>query len=197
MKNVFVINGHHPYPFAEGRLNRTLVELARRHLAERNYEVQTTEVSRGWDVEAEIGRHQWADAVLLQFPVNWMGTPWILKKYMDEVYTAGMDGRLCKGDGRDGPGKAHQYGLGGSLSNKYYMLSLTFNAPRDSFENPAAPFFDGRSVDDLVYPVHQTLKFFGLKRLPTFSAHDVLKSPDVDSYFAGYRAHLERLFPER
>ena len=32
MKNVFIINGHQYYPFAEGKLNQTLVDTAARHL---------------------------------------------------------------------------------------------------------------------------------------------------------------------
>ena len=101
----------------------------------------STEVSKGWDGETELARHQWADALVMQFPVSWMGTPWSLKKYMDEVYTAGMDGRLCRVDGRRGPGQDHLYGLGGALTDTRYMLSLTFNAPRDAFENPDAAKF--------------------------------------------------------
>ena len=195
LEKVLIINGHQPYPFAKGRLNGTLVALAREHLERDGYQVELTEVSRGWDVETEVGRHQWADALVMQFPVNWMGTPWSLKKYMDEVYTAGMDGRLCRGDGRRGPGQDHLYGLGGALTDTRYMLSLTFNAPRDAFENPDAAFFEQRTVDDLLWPMHLNLRFFGMTALPTFSAHDVMKNPDVEADLARYRAHLEATFP--
>lgn len=195
MKNVLIINGHQPYPFARGRLNGTLVDLARAHLESRGYEVELTEVAKGWDVEAEIERHRWADVVLMQFPVNWMGTPWVLKKYMDEVYTAGMDGRLCEGDGRHGPDEAHRYGLGGALSDTAYMLSLTFNAPGDAFESADAPFFEQRSVDDLLWPTHLNMRFFGMRPLPTFAAHDVMKNPEIESDLARFREHLERSFP--
>ena len=53
-----------------------------------------------YDVDEQLAHHQWADISLLQSPVNWMGVPWSFKKYMDEVYTAGMAGALCDGDGR-------------------------------------------------------------------------------------------------
>ena len=195
LKNVLIINGHQPYPFAKGRLNGTFVALAREHLERGGYHVELTEVSKGWDVETELARHQWADALVMQFPVNWMGTPWSLKKYMDEVYTAGMDGRLCRGDGRRGPGQDHLYGLGGALTDTRYMLSLTFNAPRDAFENPDAAFFEQRTVDDLLWPMHLNLRFFGMTALPNFSAHDVMKNPEVEADLARYRAHLESTFP--
>ena len=64
-------------------------------------------------MDREVGKHQWADLILLQFPINWMTVPWSLKKYMDEVYTAGMDGRLCHGDGRTRKDPTIQYGQGG------------------------------------------------------------------------------------
>jgi len=197
MKNVLIINGHQPYPFAKGRLNGTFVDKARAHLEAKGYEVEVTTVADGWDVDKEVGLHRWADAVLMQFPINWMSTPWVLKQYMDEVYTAGMDGRLCAGDGRRGPGEDHKYGLGGSLEGTRYMFSLTFNAPADSFENPEAPFFEGRSVDDLLWPMHLNMKFFGMEPMPTFSAHDVMKNPSIESDFVRFEEHLSGLFPAR
>lgn len=100
MKNVLIVNGHQPYPFSEGRLNASFVERAKQRLIEKGLDVRVTEVARDFDIEAEVESHQWADTVIMQFPINWMGAPWSLKKYMDEVYSAGMDGRLCSGDGR-------------------------------------------------------------------------------------------------
>ena len=131
----------------------------------------------GYDVDTEIAKHQWADIIILQFPVNWMGVPWILKKYMDEIYTAGMDGRLCNGDGRTAEAPKANYGMGGTLVGTRYMLSVTFNAPAEAFDDPAEPFFQGASVDDLLAMVHYNAKFFGMTPLPTFSAHDVMKNP--------------------
>ena len=195
MQNVFLINGHQPYPFAEGRLNGTLVDLAREHFEGRGRDVRLTEVAAGWDTDEEVAHHQWADLVLIQFPANWMGVPWSLKKYMDEVYTAGMDGRLCAGDGRSGPNQDRRYGLGGSLAETRYMLSLTFNAPAGAFDDPEAPFFEGRSVDDLLWPMHLNLKFFGMQPLPTFSAHDVMKNPQIENDLERFRRHLDVHFP--
>lgn len=195
MQRVLIINGHQPYPFAKGRLNATLVRIAQEHLIARGYDVELTAVAEGWDVDTEVERHQRADAILMQLPVNWMGVSWSLKKYMDEVYTAGMDGRLCRGDGRTGPDQDQLYGLGGALIDARYMLSLTFNAPQGAFENPAAPFFEGRTVDDLLWPMHLNMRFFGLQPLPTFSAHDVMKNPNIDADLARFRAHLNAHFP--
>lgn len=195
MQKIFVINAHESYPFAEGKLNRSLVERATEHFEGTGYEVRLTTMQDDWVVDAEIEKHCWADAVLLQTPVNWMGVPWSFKRYMDHVYSAGMDGRLCAGDGRSRKDPAAQYGMGGTLAGKRYMLSLTFNAPRDSFNDPAQQFFGGKSVDDLFWPMHLNFKFFGMEALPTFSCHDVMKNPDVEKDFERFSAHLTQHFP--
>ena len=129
MKNVFIINAHEPYPFSEGKLNRSMMEKARTNLKAKGYEVRLTTMQDDYDVETEIDNHRWADAVIVQTPCNWMGVPWTFKKYMDMVYSAGMDGRLCDGDGRTRRDPSRQYGSGGALAGKNYMLSITYNAP--------------------------------------------------------------------
>lgn len=194
MKNVLIINAHEPYPFSEGRLNRTLVEMATEHLQAKGYSVQHTAMSQ-YDVEQEIGKHQWADAIMLQTPVNWMGVPWTFKKYMDEVYTAGMDGRLCDGDGRSRKDPTRQYGSGGTLAGKKYMLSLTYNAPAIAFDNPQQNFFAGKGHDELFWPTHLNFKFFGMEPLKTFACYDVLKNPDVENDFIRFARHMDAQFP--
>lgn len=195
MKNVFIINAHEAYPFSEGRLNQSMVERAKTHLQSKGYNVQLTTMRDDYNVDEEIEKHQWADALILQTPCNWMGVPWTFKKYMDEVYTAGMDGRLCTGDGRTRHDTSKQYGSGGTLNGKKYMLSLTYNAPREAFNDPNQVFFGGQSVDDLFWPMHLNFKFFGMKPLETFACHDVLKNPDVESDFIRFEVHLNNLFP--
>ncbi|NLS12071.1 NAD(P)H-dependent oxidoreductase [Vibrio sp. SM6] len=190
MSNVLIINGHQPYPFSEGKLNASLVELAERLLRARGYDIRITTVAQGWNIEQELENHQWADVVLLQTPTNWMTVPWLLKQYMDEVYTAGMGGALCNGDGRmPSEPKAH-YGEGGTLNGKRYMLSLTFNAPAEAFNDQNEYLFQGKSVDDLWFPIHMNFRFFGMQGLPTFACHDVMKNPEIESDLARFEAHI-------
>ncbi|MDQ8194496.1 NAD(P)H-dependent oxidoreductase [Coraliomargarita sp. SDUM461003] len=190
MKKLLLINGHEPYPFSEGKLNAALLDKARAFAEARDYEVQQTSVSEGYDVDVEVGKHQWADLILLQFPINWMTVPWSLKKYMDEVYTAGMDGRLCNGDGRTRKDPTIQYGQGGTLQGRQYMLSVTFNAPEASFNDAEQYLFQGHSVDDLLLPVHMNFRFFGMEALESFACYDVMKNPNVDSDFKRFEEHL-------
>jgi len=194
MNNVLIINAHEHYPFSEGKLNKTLAEMAADNLKGKGYTIQHTTMGE-YDVEQEVEKHQWADIVILQTPVNWMGVPWTFKKYMDEVYTAGMDGRLCDGDGRTRKDPAKQYGSGGTLVGKKYMISLTYNAPAVAFDNPEQDFFEGKGHDELFWPTHLNFRFFGMEPLKTFACYDVLKNPDVENDFKRFTAHINDQFP--
>ena len=112
MTNVLIVNGHQPFPTSPGTLNSAFVERARRIFEAADWNIRTTHVADGWDTEEEVANQLWAGQILFQFPLNSMGLPWPLKRYLDEVYTAGMDGRLSKGDGRSRKDPSRQYGSG-------------------------------------------------------------------------------------
>jgi modulator of drug activity B len=194
MATVLILNAHQPYPFAKGRLNGTLVDLATELLTDAGHRVLHTATAGAWDIDEELAKHAEADVVLLQTPVNWMGVPWSFKRYMDEVYTAGMDGRVCKGDGRtrETPEAAH-YGAGGSLGATKYAMSLTFNAPADAFGDPDG-FFEGGDIDRLFWPMHLNFKFFGMTALPSFACFDVMKNPDIDGDLVRFRQYITETF---
>ena len=194
MPKALVINAHYPSDFSSGRLNGSLVELANRLLEQMGYEVRNRNMREDWDVTEELDNHQWADVILLQTPVNWMGVSWRFKQYMDEVYSAGMDGRLCDGDGRTRSDPDKQYGSGGTLTGKKYMLSLTFNAPRESFDDDSQYLFRGKGIDDLFFPMHMNFRFFGMEPLESFACYDVLKNPDIENDFQSFDAHIAKYF---
>ena len=190
MSHIFIINAHQPSDFSEGRLNATLAEKAKDILTAKGHALKTTASAEAYDVEEELAKHEWADAILLQSPVNWMGVPWSFKKYMDDIYTAGMQGALCDGDGRTSSAPKQNYGAGGTLDGTKYMLSLTFNAPAEAFDTPQEYLFQGKSVDDLLFPMHMNFRFFGMTPLPTFAAFDVIKDPHIAEDLDRFEEHL-------
>jgi modulator of drug activity B len=192
MKNIFIINAHEEYEFSKGELNKSLVSRLKDLLPNEDFEIKTTTMKDDYNIDVEIAKHQWADIVIVQSPVNWMGTPWSFKKYQDYVYSFGMDGRLCTGDGRTREDVSKQYGTGGTLKGKKYMLSLTFNAPENSFNDKSQWFFAGKSVDDLFLPTHLNFKFFGMEALPTFVCYDVMKNPDIENDFIRFEEHIKQ-----
>jgi modulator of drug activity B len=194
MANILIINAHHYYPFAEGKLNKTLVGIAQELLVEKGHTLKLVHTDDEWVVEEELEKHQWSDIILLQSPVNWMMVPWTFKKYMDEVYTAGMAGALTNGDGRTNERPKENYGEGGTLVGKKYMLSLTLNAPKESFNDPKEYLFQGKGVDDLWFPMHMNFRFFAMEPLPTFACYDVMKNADVEGDIAHFKTHLNENF---
>lgn len=193
MSNILIINGHQYYPFSEGKLNGTLVEKAVSMLEAKGHKTRVVTISDDISVEKELENHQWADIVILQTPVNWMGVTWSFKRYMDEVYTAGMGGALCVGDGRAESAPKKNYGMGGSLTNTKYMMSLTFNAPEEAF-NDKNEFFNGKSIDDLFFPMHMNFKFFGMKPMETFACFDVMKNANIENDLKRFEAHVNKHF---
>ena len=59
-------------------------------LEKKGCEVKTTNIEKGYSIEEELEKHLWADVIITQAPVYWFGTPWIHKKYIDEIFTKGL-----------------------------------------------------------------------------------------------------------
>lgn len=192
MKNILLINAKKALGHSGGRLNTTLHEAAVDTLNEMGLNTRQTTIDNGYQVDEELQKFAWADAIIYQMPGWWMGPPWILKKYMDEVFTAGY-GLLYQNDGRSDSDPSKKYGSGGLSQNKRYMLSVTWNAPQEAFDDPRQ-FFEGVGVDGVYMPFHKANAFLGMSPLPTFLCTNVMKDPQVDKYLAAYRTHLQKAF---
>jgi modulator of drug activity B len=196
MKNVLIINAHQFFEgISGGKLNSTLAGVIRQEMAARGYGVKETYIEQGYDVQGEVDKHLWADIIILQSPVFWFGMPWIYKKYVDEVFTAGMfQQRFLSGDGRTREDPRKQYGSGGKMHGKQYMLSLTWNAPRAAFGDAGQMLFEGKTVDDVFVSNTANYRFCGVEVLPSFSCFDVMKQPDVAGAIEELRGHLDAIF---
>ena len=135
MSNILIINGAKTFAHSKGELNHTLTNLAKDELKTMGHAVQVTHVDSQYQVQQEIQKYLWADTIIYQMPAWWMGAPWIIKKYIDEVFTEGH-GTLYANDGRTRSDASKNYGSGGLIPTKRYMLSLTWNAPIQAFEDP-------------------------------------------------------------
>ena len=192
MKNILLINGAKTFAHSNGQLNDTLTELAQEVLSDLGHQVQVTRADSEYDAKAEVEKFLWADSVIYQMPGWWMGAPWTVKKYIDDVFTEGH-GSLYANDGRSRSDASKKYGSGGLIHDKNYMLSLTWNAPMDAF-NDAEQFFHGVGVDGVYLPFQKANQFLGMQTLPTFIVNDVIKAPEVEAYMARYRDHLTQVF---
>jgi len=92
------------------------------------------------------------------------------------------------GGSRNDPTK--RYGSGGFLTDKHYLLSSTWNAPLEAFDDPEQ-FFGGVGIDGVFLPLHRTMAFLGLKPLASFMCNDVFKHPQIEADFARFVEHLK------
>ena len=196
MKKVLIINTHQFYEgMSTGTLNNSVVEIMKETMTSLGHEVQLTHVEKGYDLNEEVNKHLWADLIITQSPVYWFGSPWIYKKYVDEVFTEGLkQGTFLVDDGRTRSDPSKQYGTSGKLFGKKYMLSLTWNAPREAFNNSEQKLFGGRSVDDVFIHNTSNYKFCGVEILPTFSFFDVFKDPQISNDIESLKQQLTRIF---
>ncbi len=198
MKNILIINAHQKYEgFAEGKLNQTLESVAKETLEAQGCEVKTTYIEKGYDVGEEISKHEWADLVITQTPVYWFNAPWIYKKYIDEVFTTALSqGKLAKDDGRTRSDFSKQYGTGGLSQGKKFMLSTTWNAPKEAFDDKDQILLRGKSVEDTLINISTVYKFCGYEILKGISSFDVMKNPKVENDIKALKEKLNDLMGE-
>ncbi len=192
MRHIFILNASKRLGNSRGNLNDHLTRIAEQTLSALGYEVRSTRIDDGYDIEAEVANLLWADTVIYQMPSWWMAAPWTMKKYIDDVFTAGH-GKLYESDGRSRKDAAGRYGSGGLLHGKKYMFSITWNAPQDAFTDPEQ-FFEGKGIDAVLFPFHKANQFIGMSPLPTFMCNDVVKAPHITEDIERYRKHLQQLF---
>ena len=192
MKKILLLNGGKQFAHSDGRYNATLHDAAVAFLDRAGCDVKTTFIDGGYDIEEEVQKILWADVVIYQMPGWWMGAPWTVKKYLDEVFTAGH-GSLYANDGRTRADASQKYGSGGLIQGKQYLLSLTWNAPQQAFDDPS-DFFEAKGVDAVYLPFHKANQFLGMRALPTFLCTDVMKQPNIERDVVRYQRHLAEVF---
>ncbi|MBB5466827.1 putative NADPH-quinone reductase [Paraburkholderia sp. CI2] len=96
-----------------------------------------------------LARH---DRIILQFPVYWYSVPPLLKKWIDDVFLYGW-----------------AYGPGGNrLAGKEIGLAVSTGSPADAYQKNGRL---GYTLDELLRPLEQTIRFIKARPLPTFVMH--------------------------
>lgn len=192
MSSILIINGGKKFGHSEGQLNDTLTKVAEDYLSKIGHDVEIVRADSQYNVNDEVQKILQAEVIIWQIPGWWMGAPWTVKKYMDEVFTEGH-GLLYASDGRTRSDASKKYGSGGLIQGKRYMLSLTWNAPLEAFTDETQ-FFNAAGVDGVYLSFHKANQFLGMEPLSTFIVNNVIKSPDIQRYIEEYHLHLNKVF---
>lgn len=194
---IFIINGAQKFAHSGGAFNKTLNNWTTEFLQEKGFEIRSTNINDEFDASEEVENFKWADLIIYHFPVWWFQVPNRLKFYVDEVFTAGHENGIYKNDGRSRKNPEINYGTGGLMNGKKYMVNTTWNAPETAF-TLEGEFFDQKSVDDgVLFGFHKMNQFAALERINGFHFHDLEKNATeerVNAYEKAYKAHLEDVF---
>lgn len=195
-KKVLLINTHLNYPnWSDGLLNDAFHQKAKDFFLSEGFEVLGTKVEDGYEADEEVEKHLEADIIILQTPINWFGAPWIYKKYVDEVFNSGLfSEKFLSGDGRTREDLSKQYGTGGKMQGKKFMVCATWNAPKASFDNPDQKLFEGRSTADVLIQITSNYRFCGVDIVEDYNCFDIFKDGDIIGTLGNYPDHLKNVF---
>lgn len=133
------------------------------------------------DILLEQEKLDWADFILLQFPIWWTETPAILKGWFDRVFAFGF---------AYGPGTYDQ----GNLTGKKAMLSVTHGAP--NLNNYGEYGLKGKLEERLFNIQHEKLYFSGIEVLEPFIFPSTAPLEVRNDYFEVYKNRLLHIFEE-
>ncbi|WP_130343795.1 NAD(P)H-dependent oxidoreductase [Herbihabitans rhizosphaerae] len=138
------------------------------------------------DIRAEQDKLEWADAVVLHFPLWWFGPPAILKGWLDRVLAQGLGFGV-----KDADGRTRRYGDGG-LAGKRGLVVTTVGARESSF----GPRGIHGHIDDVLFPLsHATFFYTGMDALPPYVVYgaDRLDAAGFAEAAHGLRERLRAL----
>ena len=195
MKKILIINAGQNFGHSGGKFNNTVTEETLAFFRDQDdIEVMQTVISNGYKPVEEVEKFVWADVIIYHTPIWWFQLPHGFKKYIDEVFTAGHQKGIYHSDGRSSDNPKINYGTGGMLHGRSYMLTTSWNAPETAFTLPGE-FFDGHSVDEgALFGFHRMNAFTGMQPLKSFHFHDIEKNADVVRDMENYSHHLEKVF---
>lgn len=142
-----------------------------RQQAEEAHAAQSDGFSR--DIQEEMDKLFWCDALILQFPLWWFGLPAMLKGWVDRVFASG--GRIYGG------GKWYDNGV---FAGKRAMCSITIGGPASMY---AQHGLNG-PIDSILFPIHHGMLYFtGFSVVEPFIVHAPVRIGDTER-----TAHLGR-----
>ena len=197
MKKIFIINGGQTFAHSGGLFNTTLTTWTKETLEELGHEIRVTSINDPYIAVEEAENFKWADIIVYHTPIWWFQLPYKLKQYIDEVFTAGHNNGIYANDGRSRKNPDINYGTGGLMHGKQYMVTSSWNAPQTAF-TLAGEFFDEHTEDEgVLFGFHKMNQFTGLTKIEGFHFHDLEKNcteERLEVYRCDYITHLKNQF---
>lgn len=137
----------HPQ-FGTSVLNRALLESASKDPRVSSRDLYSLYPDFVIDIAAEQKALIESDLIILQFPLYWYSTPFLLKKWQDEVLTWGF-----------AFGK-----LGTALAGKKWMLATTTGVEKEFYQTGPQNLFN---MDAFLSPLTQTAVYCGMRPIPS------------------------------
>lgn len=124
------------------------------------------------DVKREQEKLLWADTVIFQFPLWWMGMPAILKGWIERVYSLGF----AYGIGEHSATRwGDRYGEGTMLGKRAFLVVTAGGWP----EHFSARGISG-PIEDVLFPItHGRLYYVGFAVLPSFVVYQADRLGDA------------------
>lgn len=195
MTKIFIINGGQKFGHSGGRFNETISKETLEFFKNNsNFEVKITDINNNYNPLEEVNKFVWADVIIYHTPIWWFQLPHGFKKYIDVVFTEGHAKGIYHSDGRSSKNPAINYGTGGMLHGRKYLVTTSWNAPKEAFTLPGE-FFNEKSVDDgPLFGFHRMNAFTGMTQMESMHFHDIEKNADVPRDLELYKTHLTKLF---
>ena len=130
------------------------------------------------DIQAEMDKLFWCDALILQFPLWWFGLPAILKGWVDRVFASG--GRIYGG------GKWYDRGV---FVGKRAMCSVTVGGPAAMYSERGL----NGAIGAILFPInHGMLYFTGFTVIEPFLVHGPVRISHEErvAHLAHYRQRV-------
>ena len=81
------------------------------------------------------------------------------------------------------------YDSEGLLNDSKYMISITWNAPVETFAKPSN-FFNQHSVNYVMMGTHKAFTFQDISKMPSFQYQDIIKNPNIQEDLKRLSNHL-------
>lgn len=129
------------------------------------------------EIETEIGKVEWCDLMIWQFPLWWFGLPAALKGWVDRVFAMGR---------AYGGGRIYESGV---FRGKRALLSLTTGGPEEAYRKGA---FNG-DIAGILRPIHRGMfQFVGFDVLAPQIVYGPVRLTDEQRKLA-LVSYVERL----